>query len=78
MLESSKKILGADHPSTLTRIADLARTYGDQGRWEEAEELQLQVLEISENTLETEHPSSLIGMDDGYRAQYEPVTGDGW
>jgi hypothetical protein len=32
-----KTKLGADHPDTLTSMANLASTYSNQGRWEEAE-----------------------------------------
>ena len=37
--------LGVDHPNTLTSISQLAMTYMELGRLEEAEELQVQVLE---------------------------------
>ena len=40
-----KKELGAEHPDTLTSMAKLASTYSDQGRWKEAEELEVQVME---------------------------------
>ncbi|KAF1951016.1 hypothetical protein CC80DRAFT_425467, partial [Byssothecium circinans] len=40
-----KRMLGDEHPSTLTSMANLALTYGDQGRWKEAEELEVQVME---------------------------------
>src|SRR3954462_15927950 len=35
----SKKKLGADHPGTLPRMADLASTLWNQGRWQVAEKL---------------------------------------
>ena len=34
-----KRMLGAEHPDTLTSMANLASTYRNQGRWKEAEEL---------------------------------------
>ena len=37
-------MLGVEHPDTLTRIANLASIYWNQGRWNEAEELQMPVL----------------------------------
>ena len=37
--------LGADHPSTLTSMGNLASTYRHQGRYNAAEELQIQVME---------------------------------
>ncbi|KAJ5460953.1 uncharacterized protein N7458_002505 [Penicillium daleae] len=33
--------LGVDHPDTLTSMANLASTYWNQGRWEEAEQLEV-------------------------------------
>jgi hypothetical protein len=44
-METRKTKLRAGHPSTLTSIANLASTYWNQGRWDEAEELEVQVME---------------------------------
>ena len=41
-METSKTKLGANHPDTLTSIANLTSTDRDQGRWEEAEKLRVQ------------------------------------
>ncbi len=38
-METSKTKLGADHPDTLKSMANLASTFWNQGRWEEAEKL---------------------------------------
>jgi hypothetical protein len=54
-----KEELGAEHPSTLTSMANLASTYHNQGRWKEDEELDLQVMETSARVLRPEHPSTL-------------------
>ncbi|KAF1941100.1 hypothetical protein EJ02DRAFT_348519, partial [Clathrospora elynae] len=40
VIETFKKKLGADHPDTLTSIANLALTYRNQGRLDAAEELE--------------------------------------
>ncbi|KAK3898990.1 hypothetical protein C8A05DRAFT_37396, partial [Staphylotrichum tortipilum] len=37
VMETRKTKLGADHPDTLASMANLASTYWNQGRWEEAE-----------------------------------------
>ncbi|SPO03830.1 uncharacterized protein DNG_06513, partial [Cephalotrichum gorgonifer] len=37
-----RNVLGADHPSTLTSMANLASTLWNQGQWEEAERLDVQ------------------------------------
>ena len=51
MLETRRQVPGSDHPDTLTNMANLALTYQDQGRWREAEELKVQVLETSKQML---------------------------
>nr|XP_036584644.1 Kinesin light chain 5 [Colletotrichum truncatum]KAF6794162.1 Kinesin light chain 5 [Colletotrichum truncatum] len=57
-----KDILGPEHPSTLTSMANLASTYRNQGRWEEAEKLEVQVMETSVTKLGADHPSTLSSM----------------
>ncbi|KAL4889182.1 hypothetical protein BDV59DRAFT_210483 [Aspergillus ambiguus] len=56
VVKTGKQMLGPEHPMTLTCTADLASTYWKQGRWKEAEELQLQVLGL-------EHPDTLTSMN---------------
>jgi hypothetical protein len=36
VMETRKKVLGVEHPDTLTSMANLASTYRNQGRWGEA------------------------------------------
>ncbi|KIV99022.1 uncharacterized protein PV09_09249 [Verruconis gallopava] len=43
--DTSLRVLGEEHPDTLTSMANLASTYRNQGRWKEAEELQAKELE---------------------------------
>ncbi|RHZ67122.1 uncharacterized protein CDV56_102619 [Aspergillus thermomutatus] len=62
-METLKQVLGPEHPSTLTSMDNLASTYWNQGRWREAEELQIQVVETSKQVLGLEHPSTLTSMD---------------
>ena len=45
VMETMKRVLGQEHPSTLTSMANLASTYRNQGRWKEAEDLEVQVIE---------------------------------
>ncbi|OCL11362.1 HET-domain-containing protein [Glonium stellatum] len=42
VMETHKRVLGPEHPDTLTSIASLASTYRNKGRWDEAEELEVQ------------------------------------
>jgi len=61
-METRKRMLGTEHPFTLTSMINLASTYSNQGQWKEAEELQVQVMKARERMLETEHPSTLNSM----------------
>jgi hypothetical protein len=62
VIETRKKKLGADHPDTLTSIANLASTYRNQGRWDAAEELEVQVMETGKKKLGADHPDTLTSM----------------
>ncbi|KAL2826956.1 hypothetical protein BDW59DRAFT_160535, partial [Aspergillus cavernicola] len=44
--ETRRQVLGPKHPDTLTSMAKLALTYWNQGQLKEAEELEIQVLDI--------------------------------
>ncbi|RFU24235.1 hypothetical protein B7463_g12105, partial [Scytalidium lignicola] len=55
-------IIGSDHPDTLSIMANLALTYSNQGRWKEAEELQVQVIEMTKKMLGEEHPNTLASI----------------
>ncbi|KAL5386219.1 hypothetical protein DPSP01_004302 [Paraphaeosphaeria sporulosa] len=62
VMETRKRVLGEEHPDTLTSIANLASTYRNQGRWKEAEELEVQVMETRKRVLGEEHPDTLTSM----------------
>ncbi|KAK1974190.1 hypothetical protein LZ30DRAFT_570320, partial [Colletotrichum cereale] len=62
VMETRKRMLGDEHPSTLTSMANLASTYRNQGRWKEAEELFGRVMETSSRVLGDEHPDTLTSM----------------
>ena len=63
VMETSQRVLGQEHPHTLTSMANLASTYRNQGRWTEAEELEVQVMETRQRVLGQEHPSTLTSMN---------------
>jgi tetratricopeptide (TPR) repeat protein len=63
VMETRKKVLGAEHPHTLTSMANLASTYWNQGRWKEAEELEVQVMEMRKRVLGQEHPYTLSSIN---------------
>jgi hypothetical protein len=60
--QSRKRVLGQDHPDTLSSIANLALIYWDQGRWKEAEELQVQAVNGLRTTLGEDHPSTVVSI----------------
>jgi len=55
-LKARKKILGEEHEDTLESMEMLCQAYDLRGRWEAAEELQVQVMEMSKEKLGTDHP----------------------
>ncbi|WP_258037295.1 MULTISPECIES: tetratricopeptide repeat protein [unclassified Streptomyces] len=55
----SERLLGADHPDTLTTRSNLASSYSDAGRTQEAIELQEWVLADEERLLGADHPDTL-------------------
>ncbi|TVY72483.1 Kinesin light chain [Fusarium oxysporum f. sp. cubense] len=58
-----EKLLGKDHPDTLTSTNNLALIYHDQGRWEEAEKLQMQVIETFKAKLGGDHLDTLTSIN---------------
>jgi len=57
-----KQILGEQHPDTLTAMANLASTYLNQGKWDEAMGLQEKVLALTKQILGEQHPDTLRAM----------------
>ena len=43
-------------------MAHLARIYANQGKWDEAEQLDIQVLNIRQKLFGVEHPDTVKGM----------------
>ncbi|KAL1864824.1 hypothetical protein Plec18167_009618 [Paecilomyces lecythidis] len=61
-VRARKKILGDEHPDMLASMANLASIYRNQGRWAEAEGLDVQVMETSLRVLGDEHPDTLTSI----------------
>jgi hypothetical protein len=51
VIETRTRVLGQEHPDTLISIGNLALTYRNQGRWKEAEELEVLVVETRTRVL---------------------------
>jgi tetratricopeptide (TPR) repeat protein len=62
VVETRSRMLGEEHPKTLSAMANLAATYWNQGRWREAEELYVKVLEARRRVLGEEHPDTIRAM----------------
>jgi hypothetical protein len=62
-VETTTKVLGEEHPDTLSSMGNLASTYRNQGRWKEAEELQVRVTETRKRVLGEEHSDTLSSMN---------------
>ncbi|GAM42311.1 hypothetical protein TCE0_044f16170 [Talaromyces pinophilus] len=74
LMETRKSKLGKDHSDTLSSMANLALTYWnqnqwekaqtleEQGQWEEAENLEVLVIETRKTKLSEDHPDALRSM----------------
>ena len=61
-METRERVLGPEHPDTLTSMSNLASTYRNQGRWDKAEELEAQAMETRRRLLGSEHPDTLTSI----------------
>jgi len=55
-------VLGQERPFTMGSMNNLALTYQKQERWNEAETLQVQVMETSKRVLGQSHPFTLVEL----------------
>jgi tetratricopeptide (TPR) repeat protein len=62
-LEARERVLGAEHPDTLTSVNNLAALYYGQGDYGAAEPLYRRALEASERVLGAKHPSTLAFLE---------------
>lgn len=51
-----------ENPANLINMDNLASTYSYQGRWKEAEEVEIQLMETRTRILGSEHPDTLTSM----------------
>jgi hypothetical protein len=61
-LQASKRVLGEEHPATLTSMGNLAPTLRNQGDLPGARRLEERVLEIRKRVLGEEHPDTLTSI----------------
>jgi hypothetical protein len=60
VMETKKRVLGLEHPSTLTSMNNLAFTWRNQNRDVEAIDLMSLCLELSTRRLGASHPDTLV------------------
>ena len=59
VMETTKRMLGEEHPSTLTSMANLAVTCWNQGRRNEAIEILKEVVDLRTKTIGVNHPDTI-------------------
>ena len=62
-LQLREKVLGKEHPQTLTSMNNLAGLFNSQGRYDAAEPLYRETLQLTEKVLGKEHPDTLRSMN---------------
>ncbi|KAF2630919.1 kinesin light chain 1 [Macroventuria anomochaeta] len=63
VLSVRKKVLGPEHPDTLTSMSNLALALSNQGKYAEAEEMDSETLRLSKKVSGDEHPHTLASMN---------------
>jgi tetratricopeptide (TPR) repeat protein len=61
-MEMRKRVLGEDHPFTLTSMNNLASALSNRGRYKEAERLEVQVMETRKRLFGPEHLDTITSM----------------
>jgi hypothetical protein len=61
--EVQKRVLGAEHPATMTSANSLALSLSNQGKHAEAERIQRKVLGARKRVLGAEHPETLVSAN---------------
>jgi hypothetical protein len=74
VLQVSRRVLGAEHPNTLTAMSNLAQSLSAQGDMAGARALEEEVLQVRRRVLGAQHPNTLTAMNNlahSLRAQGE-------
>ncbi|MFC7388454.1 tetratricopeptide repeat protein [Sphaerisporangium rhizosphaerae] len=76
-LEGRRRVLGADHPDTLTSMSDLAITLREMGELQQARALEQQALEVRRRVLGDDHPDTKQSERNLAGVQEALAEGDG-
>ena len=63
LLDARRRVLGEEHPNTLTSMSNLAQNLLAQGDLPGARKIQEQVLDVIRRVLGEEHPNTLTSMN---------------
>ena len=79
-LDARERLLGREHPSTLTTVGNLGLLYSKKGDYEQAEAYYTRCLEAQERLLGPDHPSTLDTVDNlgilySNKSDYEKADG---
>ncbi|KAJ4403177.1 hypothetical protein N0V91_006754 [Didymella pomorum] len=58
------RVLGPEHPDTLTSMNEVAHALSNQGKYLEAEDMHRETLELRKEVLGEKHPDTLMSMND--------------
>ena len=59
LLDVRRRVLGPEHPQTLTTMGNLGCSLHGQGKYAEAETMQRELLDVQRRVLGPEHPDTL-------------------
>ena len=71
VIETKKRVLGAEHYSTLTSINNLALTFKAQSRNDEAISLMEKCFQLREQVLGPQHPDTILSLKALHKWQLE-------
>lgn len=72
MREKRRQLFGPEHPDAIAAALSLATIYQKQGRCEEAEALQIEVLELQRRILVRNHPDIIMAARYGAHQWFPP------
>jgi hypothetical protein len=72
-MEIRKRVLGPEHPDTLTSMNDLALTWKSQGREQQALDMMIECAELKKHKLGLNHPDIIkhIEMLEKWQSEME-------
>ena len=63
VLDPRNRLLGEEHPKTISAMNNLVITYDNLGKYANAEKLQIKALDLRNRLLGEEHPDTINAMN---------------